>query len=175
MLANLTEDNQIALLPAVAALVPGARYFEVASEDGRIVLTPVCLSDPEMAKDWAPELVKAAYSWLERADREFEAERDLVASRYLWEAVRAAITAAGVKRGSTVETDAEMFAFVATLDKEHGLNHVLLTEFGMARLFKRNAEEIDNYCDSQWDSSDFDAGRPAVKRLIERLASTIQA
>ena len=84
MLANLTEDNQIALQPVVAALTPGARYFEVASEDGRIVLTPVCLNDPEAAVDWAPELIKAAQSWLAQAHREFEAERDLAEGRCLW-------------------------------------------------------------------------------------------
>lgn len=175
MLANLTEDNQIALLPAVATLAPGARYFEVSSEDGRIVLTPVRMDDVEDARAWAPELVKTARGWLAQADREFAAERDLVASRYLWEAVRAAVTAVGVKRGTAVENDAELFALVAAPDKEYGLNHALLSEFGVARLFKRNAEEIDNYRDSGWDGFEFETGRPAVNRLIERLAEMASA
>ena len=170
MLANRTEDNQIALPPAVATLAPGARYFKVSCEDGRIVLTPVRLGDAEDARTWAPELVKTARGWLAQADREFEAERDLVASRYLWEAVRAAVTAVGVKQGTAVDTDAELFALVAALDKAHGPGHTLLTEFGVARLFKRNAEEIDNYGDSQRDGFEFDTGRPAVKWLITRLA-----
>ena len=174
MLANLTEDNQIALQQA-ATLLPGVRYFEVSNEEGRIVLTPLPLSDAEVAPAWAPELAKTAYAWLERADREFEAERDLVAGRCLWEAVRAAVTAVAVKRGIAVETDAEMFDFVRQLDKESGVHHVLLTEFGMAQLFKRNTEEIDNYSERQWDSSDFDTGRPAVKRLIERLTGMVSA
>ena len=171
MLANLTEDNQIALQQTVAELSPGARYFEVSSEDGRIVLTPVRLDDFEDAPAWVPELVKTAYSWLARADREFDAERDLVASRCLWEAVRAAITAVSVKRGAPVDSDRDMAALVTALDQEYGPDYTLLTEFGVARLFKRNAEEIDNYSDRRWDSCEFDTGRTAVKRLVERLAA----
>lgn len=172
MLACLASENWIGLpegLPDVG------RYFEVSLEDGRIVLTPLDLGDSEQAREWTAELLRMAQAWLERADREFDSERDLVASRYLWEAVRAAITAVGVKRGIPVDNDDEMFDFVRRLDKECCLHHVLLTEFGMAQLFKRNTEEIDNYGDSQWDSSDFDTGRPAVKRLIERLASMVSA
>ena len=175
MLANLTEDNQIALQSAVSELAPGARYFEVASEDGRIVLTPVSLSDEAAAGAWAPELVKTAYAWLERADREFEAERDLVAGRCLWEAVRAAVTAAGVKRGMSVENDSEMFALVSVLDIEHGPNHTILAEFGVAKTLKRNTEEIDNYDCGQWDSFEFDTGCRAVKGLVERLAEMVSA
>ena len=170
MLASLTQDNWIALNETLALGLPEGRYFDVSIQDGRVVLTPVRLSDREVAREWVPELVQTGRSWLAAAEREFEAERDLVASRYLWEAVRAAVTAVGVKQGTSVETDAELFALVAALDKEYGLNHVLLTEFGVARLFKRNAEEIDNYRDSAWDGFEFETGRPAVKRLIARLA-----
>ena len=172
MLACLASENWIGL---PEGLPDDGRYFEVSVEDGRIVLTPLHLGDSEQAREWTAELLRMAQAWLERADREFDSERDLAASRYLWEAVRAAITAVGVKRGIPVDSDDEMFDLVRRLDKESGLHHVLLTEFGMAQLFKRNTEEIDNYSDSQWDSSDFDTGRPAVKRLIERLTSMASA
>ena len=171
MLASLTQDNWIAPHEAVASALPEGRYFDVSIENGRIVLTPVPLSDGAVAHEQLPELIQTAQSWLAAADREFDAERDLAAARCLWEAVRAAVTAVSVKRGTPVETDADMFAFVAALDKEDRLNHALLTEFGVARLFKRNAEEIDNYSEGRWDGSEFDTGRPAVKRLIEHLAA----
>lgn len=175
MLASLTQDNWIALHEAVTSPLPVGRYFDVSIEDGRIVLTPVPLSDEEVAHERLPELVQTARSWLAAADREFDAERDLAAARCLWEAVRAAVTAMSIKRGTTLDTDADMFAFVAALDKEDGPNHTLLTEFGVARLLKRNAEEIDNYCQDRWDGFEFDTGRPAVKRLIERLAEMVSA
>ena len=175
MLASLTQDNWIALHEAVASALPEGRYFDVSIEDGRIVLTPVPLSDGEVAHERLPELVQTAWNWLAAADREFDAERELAAARCLWEAVRAAVTAVSVKRGTPVETDADMFAFMAALDKEDGLNHTLLTEFGVARLLKRNAEEIDNYCEGRWDGFEFDTGRRAVKRLIERLTEMVSA
>ena len=171
MLANLTQDNWIALHQAAASVLPEGRYFDVSSEDGRIVLTPVCLADTEAAREWVPAFVETAHRWLAEADREFDDERDLVASRCLWEAVRAAITAVSVKRGAPVETDLDMAALVTALDQEYGPDYTLLTEFGVARLFKRNAEEIDNYRDGPWDACEFDTGRPAVKRLVERLAA----
>ncbi len=171
MLASLTQDNWIALHEAVASALPEGRYFDVSIEDGRIVLTPVPLSNGEVAHERLVELVQTARNWLATADREFDAERDLAAARCLWEAVRAAVTAASIKRGTPVETDADMFELVVALDKEFGSNYTLLTEFGVARLFKRNAEEIDNYSDGRWDGLEFDTGRPAVKRLIERLTA----
>ena len=172
MLAGLASENWIGLPDG---LPESSRYFEVSRENGRIVLTPVCLSDAETARDWVPALLETAHRWSEQGDREFDAERDLAAARCLWEAVRAAVTAVSVKRGTRVETDADMFAFVAALDKENDLNHTLLTEFGVARLLKRNAEEIDNYCENRWDSFEFDTGRLAVRRLIERLTEMVSA
>lgn len=44
MLAKLTSQNRVTLPKAVMADFPGTEYFEVSSEDGRIVLTPVRLA-----------------------------------------------------------------------------------------------------------------------------------
>ena len=41
MLAKLTSKNQLTLPKAVVAEFPGAEYFEVSVENGRIVLAPV--------------------------------------------------------------------------------------------------------------------------------------
>ena len=40
MLAKLTSKNQLTLPKAVIGKFPGARYFEVRAEKGRIVLVP---------------------------------------------------------------------------------------------------------------------------------------
>lgn len=40
MLAKLTAKNQLTLPKAVVKQYPGARYFEVRAEKGRIVLVP---------------------------------------------------------------------------------------------------------------------------------------
>jgi len=40
MLAKLTSKNQLTLPKAVVREFPGARYFEVRAEKGRIVLLP---------------------------------------------------------------------------------------------------------------------------------------
>lgn len=44
MLAKLTSKNQLTLPKAVVSQFPGARYFEVRAEKGRIVLVPAKLS-----------------------------------------------------------------------------------------------------------------------------------
>lgn len=44
MLAKLTSQNRVTLPKSVMADFPGTEYFEVSSEDGRIVLTPVRLA-----------------------------------------------------------------------------------------------------------------------------------
>ncbi len=41
MLAKLTSKNQLTLPKAATAAVDATDYFEVATENGRIVLTPV--------------------------------------------------------------------------------------------------------------------------------------
>ena len=167
MLACLASENWIGL---PEGLPEGGRYFEVSLEDGRVVLTPLRLADGERGREWTAELLRMSQEWLARADREFEAERDLVAGRCLWEAVRAAVTAVSVKRGAPVETDDEMHDLMVALDKESAEpRFTFMSEFGVARLIKRNVEEIDNYDCGQWDGFEFDTGRPAVKRLIGRL------
>lgn len=44
MLVKLTSQNRVTLPKWVMADFPGAEYFEVSREDGRIVLTPVRLA-----------------------------------------------------------------------------------------------------------------------------------
>lgn len=44
MLAKLTSQNLVTLPKSVMADFPGTEYFDVSSEDGRIVLTPVRLA-----------------------------------------------------------------------------------------------------------------------------------
>ena len=44
MLAKLTSQNRVTLPKSVMADFPGTEYFEISSEDGRIVLTPVRLT-----------------------------------------------------------------------------------------------------------------------------------
>lgn len=44
MLAKLTSKNQLTLPKTVVQAFPGTEYFDVATEKGRIVLTPVRLS-----------------------------------------------------------------------------------------------------------------------------------
>ncbi len=41
MLAKLTSTNRLTLPAEVLSSFPGTRYFDVAKEGGRIVLTPV--------------------------------------------------------------------------------------------------------------------------------------
>ncbi len=169
MLAGLASENWIGLPDG---LPESSRYFEVSRENGRIVLTPVCLTDPETARDWAPELVKTAYSWLEQAQREFEAERDLAEGRCLWEAVRAAITAAGVTKGAPVDRDQEMFDFIVGLDREDGDNHKHLVKFGVAQSLRDQVSGPDPR-GATWDSLDFDTARRAAKELVDYLAGLV--
>lgn len=51
MLAKITSKNQITLPKAVIREYPGARYFEVQSGDGRIVLTPVRIGRADAVRD----------------------------------------------------------------------------------------------------------------------------
>ena len=44
MLAKLTSKNQLTLPRAVVSRFPGARYFEVRAEQGRIVLVPASVT-----------------------------------------------------------------------------------------------------------------------------------
>lgn len=47
MLAKLTSKNQLTLPKAVVEQFPGARYFEVRAEAGRIVLVPAKVTSLE--------------------------------------------------------------------------------------------------------------------------------
>ena len=47
MLAKLTSKNQLTLPKAVVREFPGARYFEVRAEKGRIVLLPARVTSLE--------------------------------------------------------------------------------------------------------------------------------
>jgi hypothetical protein len=56
MLAKLTSKNQITLPKVVAQAFPGAEYFEVQAEGGRIVLTPVRIGRADAVRDKLAEL-----------------------------------------------------------------------------------------------------------------------
>ena len=47
MLAKLTSKNRLTLPKAVVGQFPGARYFEVRAEKGRIVLVPATVTSLE--------------------------------------------------------------------------------------------------------------------------------
>jgi hypothetical protein len=72
MLAKLTSKNQITLPKAVVGEVPQAEYFEVAVEDGRIVLTPVRIGRAGAVREKLASLgiaeadVAAAIKWARR-------------------------------------------------------------------------------------------------------------
>lgn len=51
MLAKLTSKNQITLPKAAIGSIEAAEYFEVAVEDGRIVLTPVRMHQAQAVRD----------------------------------------------------------------------------------------------------------------------------
>lgn len=51
MLAKLTSKNQLTLPKAVLDKLPGATYFEVQAEGGRIILTPVRISRVDAVRE----------------------------------------------------------------------------------------------------------------------------
>ncbi len=69
MLAKLTAKNQITLPKAAIANVEAAEYFDVAVENGRIVLTPVRLQQAQAVRDKLAQLgitdqdVQNAVAW----------------------------------------------------------------------------------------------------------------
>ncbi len=69
MLAKLTSKNQLTLPKAVLSKCPGAEYFEVSEENGRIVLVPVRLNRANAVRAKLEELglteedVNAAVDW----------------------------------------------------------------------------------------------------------------
>lgn len=69
MLAKLTSKNQLTLPKAVISRIGPVEYFEVSSEDGRIVLTPVRLQQAAAVRDKlrdlgiTPQDVEDAVHW----------------------------------------------------------------------------------------------------------------
>ncbi|UEM06753.1 AbrB/MazE/SpoVT family DNA-binding domain-containing protein (plasmid) [Skermanella rosea] len=72
MLAKLTSKNQLTLPKAVVAAVQGAEYFDVAEENGRIVLTPVRINRADAVRAKLEELnlsetdIADAVAWARR-------------------------------------------------------------------------------------------------------------
>ena len=72
MLAKLTSKNQITLPKAAVSAVDAAEYFEVTTEDGRIVLTPVRVQRAQAVREQLQRLgiteqdVEEAVSWARR-------------------------------------------------------------------------------------------------------------
>lgn len=72
MLAKLTSKNQITLPKAVMTQVDAAEYFEVAVENGRIMLTPVRVQRAQAVRDKLQRLgiteadMEDAVSWSRR-------------------------------------------------------------------------------------------------------------
>ena len=50
MLAKLTSKNQLTLPKAIVAGVEGVEYFDVTMDNGRVVLTPVRLVQPDAVR-----------------------------------------------------------------------------------------------------------------------------
>jgi len=69
MLAKRTANNQITLPEAIVRAVGDADYFEVAADNGRIVLTPVRLEGADAVRTKLTELgiteaaLPAAIEW----------------------------------------------------------------------------------------------------------------
>jgi aminoglycoside phosphotransferase family enzyme len=72
MLAKLTSKNQLTLPKAVVAAMHGAEYFEVAEENGRIVLTPLRIARSDAVRAKLAELrlsdadIADAVAWARR-------------------------------------------------------------------------------------------------------------
>lgn len=72
MLAKLTSKNQLTLPKAVVTAMQGAEYFDVAEENGRIVLTPVRIARADAVRAKLEELrlseadVADAVDWARR-------------------------------------------------------------------------------------------------------------
>jgi len=72
VLAKLTSKNQLTLPKAVVSNFPGAEYFEVTEENGRIVLTPARLARADAVRSKLAELglskadVDEAVAWARR-------------------------------------------------------------------------------------------------------------
>jgi len=74
MLAKMTSKNQLTLPKAVTRAVGDPRYYEVRTEDGQIVLTPVRIQRADAVRAKLAELeiteqdVENAVTWARKAD-----------------------------------------------------------------------------------------------------------
>lgn len=74
MLAKRTSKNQLTLPKAIVQLVGDAEYYDVTTDNGRIVLTPVRLQQADAVRAKLTELgidessVKDAIAWARKAD-----------------------------------------------------------------------------------------------------------
>ena len=74
MLAKLTSKNQLTLPKAVISAFPDIDYFDVAEENGRIVLTPVQVTRADAVRAKLAELglsdgdVADAVAWARRKE-----------------------------------------------------------------------------------------------------------
>lgn len=56
MLLKLTSKNQLTLPKSIISEFPGIEYFDVTKEDGRIVLTPVNITQTDTIRTKLAEL-----------------------------------------------------------------------------------------------------------------------
>ncbi len=74
MLAKRTSKNQLTLPKAIVQMVGDAEYYDVTTDNGRIVLTPVRLQQADAVRAKLAELgiaesnVKDAIEWARKAD-----------------------------------------------------------------------------------------------------------
>ena len=72
MLAKLTSKNQLTLPKAIMASFEGVEYFDVTADNGRVVLTPARLVQPDAVRAKLAELgvseadVAEAVAWARR-------------------------------------------------------------------------------------------------------------
>ena len=90
MLAKLRRKNQITIPKAVISAFEGAEYFDVAQDNGRIVLAPVSVAPAESS----PERVKTLVENLERLQipdldvanvKEWARKMDPAQTKSVWE------------------------------------------------------------------------------------------
>lgn len=74
MLAKRTSKNQLTLPKAIVQMVGDAEYYDVTTDNGRIVLTPIRLQQADAVRAKLAELgiaeinVKDAIEWARKAD-----------------------------------------------------------------------------------------------------------
>ena len=56
MLSKLTSKNQLTLPKGIVSQFPSIEYFDISTEDGRLVLTPVRLQSANKVRDKLNEL-----------------------------------------------------------------------------------------------------------------------